>query len=193
VESNGTFLEKSPVDDVKEVVKIVKKKQFKELFGATTVHFNPGRIFLWGASFGGYVGIAAMKQIPAINKGIFFAPAISMARLGQNPPEEEHAHHLKFMEEAWPNVYRGIKRGYKKLITDSLIEDGEENLQKLKGKQLLIYHSADDDTVSVKQSSSFSKKANAAGIKVEFHRLRTRGHNIKPTMKEFKECVTFLR
>jgi len=56
-----------------------------------------------------------------ITKGVFCAPAISMARLGQNPPEEAHDHHKQFLLAAWPNVYRGVEKGYKKLISDTLL------------------------------------------------------------------------
>lgn len=190
-ESNGKFLERSPVEDVHDVVNMVRKGRFAELSAGATVTFSPRRILVWGSSFGGYVGIAAMKANKALAKGVFFAPLVSVVRLGEHPPEEKPREHLAFLARAWPNVYR--LRSGTRFIDDSLVGDGCAEMGRLRGKRLLIYHAVDDDVVSVHQSRSFVEEAGRSGVDAELVRLRSGGHAIALSPARFRRILRFLR
>lgn len=180
-ESSGCFLRRSPVEDVRSVLRMLKRGSFTELATGKRVHFNAGPISIIGSSFGGYVALEAMKRL-GIERGLLLAPVIRNSEIGNGEYEEEDSTWLRrFILHAFPNVYRPSRGGYERLITDAF-GDGYD-LRGLEGKQLLIFHSRDDTVININRSRRFVRECREKGVRATLRELR-RGHHISLNGKQ---------
>lgn len=192
-ESDGRFLERCPVADVRAVRTLLKRGVFTDLSSGTRIALRIRKVFLIGSSFGGYVALQALKETP-IERAVLLAPVISMAELGDEPDwtEEENEPFARMLRDAWPQVYRYTTAGYRRLITDGLCGSGHERLAKLRQKRLLIFHSRDDDVVNVNRSRRFVRAARAAGVDATLRELR-QGHGIRLRAPQVRDVLAFFR
>ncbi len=192
-ESDGRFLEESPVKDVQAVIRLLRRGAFTELVSGARISFSVRRIFLIGSSFGGLVALQTLKQTRGVEKAVLLAPVSSMAELGNGPwQEEQHEEHKRMIERAWPQVYRAAAGGFPRLISDELLGSGRAALSRLRGKELLIFHSRNDRVVNINRSRQLVKALHEAGVHATLHELR-QGHSIRLRPRQVERVRHFFK
>ncbi|MEK7583540.1 MAG: prolyl oligopeptidase family serine peptidase [Patescibacteria group bacterium] len=161
-ESRGTFLKKSPHQDLLDVIDDLSKG-FTELWTKKQYKINPKKILLTGSSFGGAAVIMA-AQDPRVTAGIAFSPVVDWSA---TRPDEPHGKFVKFMQEAYGSVYHSTPALWKKLLDEEFYTPSIN----VDGSKLMIVHAKDDRIVRLKEVREFAKKT-----KSHFVLLNKGGH-----------------
>lgn len=168
-ESEGEFLLKSPVEDVKLVVESIKSGHIQELFADRIFDFQIDKIYLIGVSFGGSVVLSA-SSLQGINKVISFCPVVNFRTFGTKYPEQDLRHMGDFMKVAFTNGYRFDSTNWNKLLEGSIL-DPVGSVEKTDPKNIIIVQCEDDTTVNYHPVVEFAEKF---GIQCKL--LPTGGH-----------------
>jgi dipeptidyl-peptidase-4 len=122
-------------------------------------YIDPGRIAIWGWSFGGYNTLMALS----VGKGIFKA-GIAVA------PVTDWRYYDSIYTERYMRTPKENRKGYDETSPVKLAGD-------LQGKLLLIHGTADDN-VHFKQSMDYSEALVQAGKQFEMQMYKDRDHSI---------------
>ena len=177
-QSRGKFLEKNVVEDLKEFLKHVKKGKVTSLWDLKEFRFQVHKKYLFARSVGGAVacGLAAITNF--FDKMVLFAPVWDFSKHNKQYPEQDIQHLTTFVKRGFQNCYR--------IEFDDLEEETvkikemrpEQYLPKLK-LPILVFHAANDNTVSIKHTLAMMKKK--ANIQLVKHEL---GHGPKTELLE---------
>jgi alpha-beta hydrolase superfamily lysophospholipase len=113
-ESSGQFLERSPHEDILDVVDELPK-QIKELAFGRTFHCLPRKIFVIGGSFGGAASILCSLD-ERITKTVANCPVVDWAILRtEQKKETSNPSYPAYIRAAFGNAYRLSARNWNKL------------------------------------------------------------------------------
>jgi pimeloyl-ACP methyl ester carboxylesterase len=159
-ESDGQFLRHSPAKDIIDVIDTLPKG-FKSFFDNKVYKVRPGKIILFGSSFGGPAGILASKD-PRVSKVVALSPVVDWKAPSKAEPLDWVAW---FSKQAFGNGYRFQMKDWKKLSTGKFYNPAHE-ADKLDGSKILIIHAKDDESVSYRSVSKFAGKTGSKLITV---------------------------
>lgn len=155
-ESNGSFLEKSPHQDILDIIAELPKG-ITSLWDGKRYKLAPKSIYLLGSSFGGPAVILASSD-PAVTKVIALSPVIDWKK--QNRTTEPLDLLENFVRQAFGSAFRYSLKNWNKLKSGKFYNPMAE-IDKIDAKKILIIHAKDDKTVDYRTSQKFSRLTNA--------------------------------
>jgi len=105
-QSSGTFLSKSPVDDLTMFTRNLRKGSAKSLWDMKKHNFKINKIILVASSFGGAVASGLVAKEPGFSHLILASPVWDFAKHNENGDEQDLEHLTSFVKRAYKNCYR---------------------------------------------------------------------------------------
>ncbi|MDO8566299.1 MAG: prolyl oligopeptidase family serine peptidase [Candidatus Moranbacteria bacterium] len=157
-ESAGNFLEKSPAQDIRDVItKLTKKRSVYDIATQERKNIRISAIHLFGGSFGG-PAVLLNTQFPIVKKVIALAPVLDWSVDGEDEPFDTF---VRYSCEGYGGAYRTKRiKDWQKLITTNFYNPVAHTAAIL-GKKVFIIHSKDDTNVPYEPIISFAQKTGA--------------------------------
>lgn len=164
-ESGGSFLKKSPAEDILDVISGFSSG-FKDLWSGKNFKFEPKKIYVLGSSFGGAMSILASRD-PRVTKVVALSPAVDWKAKNNR---EDLMWLKNFVENAFGQAYRFSQKDWQKLKSGKFYNP-INHAGEIGGNKIFIIHAKDDDVVNWKPVESFARK-----VKCKFVLLKKGGH-----------------
>lgn len=158
-ESEGSFLEKSPVQDIKDIIDdLARRKSICDLVTNERIPLKVSAIHLFGSSFGGPAALMN-SHLPIVKKIIAISPVIDWKNEGEAEP---FGPHTRFVEAAFGGAYR-LKRAsdWQKLVRTDFYNP-IDHAETIAGRKVFIIHAKDDAVVPCDTVIPFSEKTGAS-------------------------------
>jgi len=185
-ESGGQFLERSPHEDILDIVGELPRG-FQELAFGRNFRCSPEKIFVIGGSFGGAAAILSSLD-PRITKVIANCPVVDWSILRKEQKKEtSNPSYPAYIRAAFGNGYRLSAENWNKLH-GGMFYNPAHRLKELTPSKILIFHAKDDPYIPWRVVDSFARRA---GIRLK---LFSRGGHLKteyvvrkywPAIKQF--------
>ena len=170
-ESDGEFLEKSPEQDLKDIIDELPNGLRESAFGEQ-FKLKPDEIFVIGGSFGGAAAILASLD-PRVDRVIANCPVVDWSILDHEQQKEtSNPSYPAYLREAFGNAYRLKEANWNKLRSGKFFNPAQE-IERLAPEKILLFHARDDPYIPWQAVRQF---AEAAEIRLK---LLTRGGHLK--------------
>lgn len=165
-ESGGYFLERSPADDIRDVIEeLITKKSVFDVFTRETHKVDVRTIHLFGGSFGG-PAVLLNSRHRLVKKVIALSPVIDWKTEGEDEPFAFWTH---YVNDGFGGVYRTRhKNDWQKLIETDFYNPLTRTSE-IDGQKIFIIQTKDDTVVPYAPLIPF---ANATGAT---YYLKTKG------------------
>ncbi len=184
-QSEGLFLEESPVEEIRDLILYLKKGKITSLWDNSIKKFNSFKIFLFGGSFSGPICLA-LADDKNIDKIFLASPVLDFEKHNIDGDEQDLEHLTKFVKRSYKNLFRFNFDNVAKRMSEFKECSPSEYLSKIK-VPVLISHDPNDQTVSIKHVKDLIKiKSN---IKLKEHSLN---HSDKIIQSIWKNLEGFL-
>jgi len=168
-ESDGVFLEKSPEQDLRDLMDELPKGVREAAFGQK-FKLSPDEIFVIGGSFGGTAAILASLD-ERVKKVIANCPVVDWGILGKEEKKEtSNPSYVAYIREAFGNGYRLPEKNWNKLHS-GVFYSPVHHARELTPEKILMFHAKDDPYVPWRSVSRFAENA---GIRL--HLFARGGH-----------------
>ena len=155
-ESDGTFLEHSPEEDIRILIDELAKP-FQDIWSTTEYAIPSPEFYLIGGSFGGPAAILGSRDSRVV-KAAAISPVIDW-RAQENTVEPLHLM-SEYVPKAFGPMYRADPSAWQKLSAGNFYNPIDEK-ETVDGKKLLIMHSKDDVVVHFGPAQTFAKEVGA--------------------------------
>ena len=170
-ESGGQFLERSPVEDILDIVGELPKG-IQELAFGRRFRCLPDKIFVIGGSFGGAAAILSSLD-ERIAKVIANCPVVDWAILRKEQKKEtSNPSYPAYIRAAFGNGYRLSAANWNKLY-GGVFYNPAHHLKELTASKILMFHAKDDPYIPWKLVDGFARRA---GTKLK---LLSRGGHLR--------------
>jgi pimeloyl-ACP methyl ester carboxylesterase len=161
-ESGGQFLEKSPHQDILDVVEELPKGIRDVTFGQRFT-LSPDEIFVIGGSFGGAAAILSSLDA-RVKKVIANCPVVDWSILRKSEKAEtSNPNYAAYIREAFGNAYRLSDRNWKKLSSGRFYNP-THHIRQITPSKILMFHAIDDPYVP---HASVERFARRTGVKLK--------------------------
>lgn len=168
-ESGGLFLEKSPHEDILDVLDELPKELEEIAFGRRFL-LSPDQVFVIGGSFGGAAAIL-LSLDPRVKRVIANCPVVNWKILGRSEKMETcKENYAAYIREAFGKGYRITDANWEKLRGGTFYNPWHHRNQ-VTASKILIFHTKDDPYVPYEGSRRF---AELTGVTLKS--LRRGGH-----------------
>jgi pimeloyl-ACP methyl ester carboxylesterase len=158
-ESGGKFLEKSPHQDILDVIDELPKGIRDVAFGQRFT-LAPDEIFVIGGSFGGAAAILASLD-PRVKKAIANCPVVDWSILPKSEKAEtSNPNYAAYIREAFGNTYRLSDRNWKKLSSGTFYNP-THHIREITPFKVLMFHAKDDPYVPYASVERFARLTGA--------------------------------
>jgi pimeloyl-ACP methyl ester carboxylesterase len=170
-ESDGIFLEKSPHQDILDVIDELPHGVRESAFGRRFA-VKPDEIFLIGGSFGGAaVLLASIDQ--RVQKAIANCPVVDWAILRRSErAETSNRIYAAYIRKAFGHAYRLSERNWSKL-RDGKFYNPAHRSPEITASKILMFHAKDDPYVPWRSVDRFARRT---GVKL---RMLARGGHLR--------------
>ncbi|KKP32837.1 MAG: hypothetical protein A2312_00205 [Candidatus Staskawiczbacteria bacterium RIFOXYB2_FULL_32_9] len=151
-ESDGSFLKKSLDLDIQDVINQLPKG-FICLENNKKYFIKLGKLYLFGCSFGGPAAILNSKD-KRVLKVVTLSPVIDWSSESKDEPLDKS---FKYAKLAYGNAYRIDTKKWNELKLGKFYNP-INNVDKVSGKKIMIFHAKDDRSVNWKPAVEFCKK-----------------------------------
>jgi len=156
-ESGGQFLERSPHEDILDIVDELPRG-FQELAFGRKFRCSPRKIFVIGGSFGGAAAILSSLD-PRITKVIANCPVVDWAILQKEQKKEtSNPSYPAYIRAAFGNGYRLSAKNWNKLHS-GVFYNPAHHLKELTSSKILLFHAKDDPFIPWKVVDGFARRA----------------------------------
>lgn len=168
-ESGGQFLEKSPHEDILDIIDDLPKGIEEIAFGRR-FRLSPDQIFVIGGSFGGAAAILASLD-PRVKGVIANCPVVDWKILDRSEKvETSKENYAEYIREAFGNGYRLSDANWEKLRSGTFYNPWPHRNEVTPSK-ILMFHAKDDPYVPYECSRRF---ADSTGVTLKS--LQRGGH-----------------
>jgi pimeloyl-ACP methyl ester carboxylesterase len=168
-ESDGQFLEKSPHEDILDIIDDLPKEIEERAFGQR-FQLSPQQIFVIGGSFGGAAAILASLH-PRVQRVIANCPVVDWEILGHSERlETTNESYAAYIREAFGNGYRLSDANWEKLQS-GIFYSPWHHRRDITASKIMIFHPENDPHVPYEGSWRF---AEFTGVRLKS--LRSGGH-----------------
>jgi pimeloyl-ACP methyl ester carboxylesterase len=158
-ESGGEFLERSPHEDILDVIGGLEK-EFRELAFGRRFRVRADEIFVIGGSFGGSAAILCSLDA-RVKKVIANCPVVDWSILAREQKKETlNPSYAAYIREAFGPAYRLSDRNWKKLRNGKFFNP-TYHTQQITGAKIMMFHAQDDPYVPYQTVVKFAKKTGA--------------------------------
>lgn len=173
-ESDGQFLERSPHEDILDVIselpKGVTELSFRQKFA-----LDPKEIFVIGGSFGGAASILCSLDA-RVKRVIANCPVVDWSILRESEKAEtSNPSYPAYIRSAFGNGYRLTERNWKKLYSGTFYNP-MHHIEEIDASKVLMFHAKDDPYVPWRTVERFAKRT---GVKLK---LLQRGGHLRTEM-----------
>jgi pimeloyl-ACP methyl ester carboxylesterase len=173
-ESGGRFLQKSPAQDIADVITGIRKGRIKESAFGQAFSVKPDSILVIGGSFGGAAAILASLD-QRVKKVIANCPVVDWTLLGDEQEKEtSNKSYPAYIREAFGNGYRLTDRNWNKLFRGDFYNPAH-HIRQLTASKIMMFHAKDDPYIPWRQVDDFARRA---GIRLN---LLARGGHLSTT------------
>ena len=170
-ESGGQFLERSPHEDILDIVSELPKG-FEELAFGRKFRFSPDRVFVIGGSFGGAAAILSSLD-RRITKVIANCPVVDWAILRKEQKKEtSNPSYPAYIRAAFGSGYRLSAKNWNKLHS-GVFYNPAHHAKDLTASKILMFHAKDDPYIPWKTVDAFARRV---GIRLK---LLSRGGHLR--------------
>src|SRR5581483_9317727 len=168
-ESSGQFLEKSPHEDILDILDELPRG-FRELAFGERFSVTPNETFVIGGSFGGAAAILTSLD-PRVTRVVANCPVVDWSILDKEEKlETSNSNYAAYIREAFGNGYRLSDKNWGKLrggrFYNPVFHSGA-----MSGGKIMIIHAQDDPYVPYALSKQFAERTGAT-----FKSVRRGGH-----------------
>jgi esterase/lipase len=168
-ESTGEFLERSPHEDILEVIDGLKSPIKEAAFGQT-FSVSAHQISVIGGSFGGAAAILCSLD-PRVNRVIANCPVVDWSILRRaEKAETSNPSYAAYIREAFGNAYRLPEKNWKKLYTGTFYNPAH-HVREIDPAKVMMFHARNDPNIPWQ---SVHKFATRTGIRLKL--LARGGH-----------------
>ncbi len=154
-ESGGEFLQKSPHEDILDVLDELPKELEEIAFGQR-FRLAPHQVFVIGGSFGGAAAIL-LSLDPRVNRVIANCPVVDWSILEDaEKAETSKANYADYIREAFGNAYRLSDANWKKLRRGNFYNP-RQHRSEINGSKLMMFHAKDDPNVPYERTREFAE------------------------------------
>jgi len=154
-ESSGQFLEKSPHEDILDILDELPK-ELEEIAFRRRFRLSPDQVFVIGGSFGGAAAILTSLD-PRVKRAVANCPVVDWAILDRSEPREtSQENYVDYIREAFGNGYRISHANWQKLRNGSFYNPWHFRDRVMPSKILMI-HAQDDRNVPYEDSRRFAE------------------------------------
>jgi|ERR1700677_36106 dipeptidyl aminopeptidase/acylaminoacyl peptidase len=154
-ESGGEFLEKSPHEDILDIIDELPK-EIEEIAFGRRFQVAPEQIFVIGGSFGGAAALLSSLN-PRVSRVIANCPVVDWQILDRSEKlETSKANYAEYIREAFGNGYRLTDANWKKLVHGTFYNPWYHR-KEISASKVMIFHPKDDPNVPYEGSQRFAE------------------------------------
>jgi pimeloyl-ACP methyl ester carboxylesterase len=158
-ESGGEFLEKSPHQDILDILDELPKELEEIAFGQR-FRLSPNQIFVIGGSFGGAAAILASLD-PRVSRVIANCPVVDWKILDRSERVETYKEsYAEYIREAFGNGYRLSDANWAKLQSGTFYNPWHHRME-ITASKVMLFHAKDDPNVPHERSKKFAEVTGA--------------------------------
>jgi pimeloyl-ACP methyl ester carboxylesterase len=158
-ESGGEFLERSPHEDILDIIGELPKELEEIAFGRR-FRLSPNQIFVIGGSFGGAAALLASLD-PRVSRVIANCPVADWSILDEaEKAETANANYAEYIREAFGNAYRLSDANWNKLRSGKFYNPWHHRTE-IEGSKVLMFHAKDDPNVPYERTRRFAELTGA--------------------------------
>lgn len=162
-ESDGIFLDKSPHEDILDIIDELPKGM-KDLAFGQRFSLTPDNIFVIGGSFGGAAAILCSLD-PRVDKVIANCPVVDWSILVRSEKTEtSNPRYAAYIREAFGNGYRLSDKNWKKLHTGNFYNPAS-HIGEIVAAKVMMFHAMDDPHVPWRSVQQFARRTKV-GLKL---------------------------
>ena len=155
-ESDGKFLQKSPAQDILDMIDELPKGVRELAFGKRFA-LKPDEIFVIGGSFGGAAAILASLD-DRVKRVIANCPVVDWAILASEERlETSNPSYAAYIREAFGNGYRLSDSNWRKLHSGKFYNPAH-HVKEIDPEKIMMFHAKDDPYVPYKSVKNFADK-----------------------------------
>jgi pimeloyl-ACP methyl ester carboxylesterase len=168
-ESDGQLLEKSPHEDILDIIDELPKGIVESAFGRR-FSLTPDQVFVIGGSFGGAAAILASLD-PRVSKVVANCPVTDWMVLDRSEKvETSNENYAAFIRAAFGNGYRLLDANWEKLRSGSFYSPWHHRAG-IDAAKVMMVHAMDDPHVPYEGSARFAEETG-----VQLKTVRRGGH-----------------
>jgi len=168
-ESDGRFLERSPHEDILDIVAELPKGVRESAFGRR-FPFSPEKIFVIGGSFGGAAAILSSRD-SRVTKVIANCPVVDWSILKrEQKTETSNPSYAAYIWEAFGNGYRLSEKNWQKLFSGKFYNPAN-HIAEIAPSKIMMFHAKDDPHIPYAGIKRFAERT---GIRLKT--LSSGGH-----------------
>jgi pimeloyl-ACP methyl ester carboxylesterase len=173
-ESGGQFLERSPHEDILDVINELPNGVTELAFGQS-FELSPDEIFVIGGSFGGAAAILCSLD-GRVKKAVANCPVVDWSILpNEQKKETSNPSYPAYIREAFGNGYRLTDENWNKLL-DGRFYNPMHRVGEINPSKLMMFHAKDDPYIPWRLVERFAKRA---GVRLK---LLSRGGHLSTSL-----------
>ena len=169
-ESGGEFLERSPHEDILDVIGGLTR-EFRELAFGRRFRLHADEVFVIGGSFGGAAAILSSLD-DRVKRVVANCPVVDWGILRKSEKAEtSNPSYATYIRGAFGNGYRLSDRNWKKLYGGGRFYNPAHHVDEIDPSKIMLFHAQDDPHIPYQSVAKFAKRT---GVKLKL--LRRGGH-----------------
>jgi len=168
-ESGGAFLERSPHEDILDVIGGLDKEIREAAFGQR-FRVRADEMFVIGGSFGGAAAILCSLD-DRVKKVIANCPVVDWGILWRaEKVETSNPRYAAYIRRAFGHSYRLSEKNWRKLYSGTFYNPAH-HIREIDASKIMMFHAQDDPSIPYQSVVQFAKRT---GVKLKL--LRRGGH-----------------
>jgi len=158
-ESDGEFLERSPHEDILDVISELPQGVKESAFGRR-FSLSPHAVFVIGGSFGGAAALLCSLD-PRVKRVIANCPVVDWSILPRSEKAEtSNPSYAAYIREAFGNGYRVSEKNWQKLHNGKFYNPAGL-VTEISSSKVMIFHAKDDPYVPWRSVERFARRSGA--------------------------------